>query len=222
MQLTINNKTRQFIPIHTFRAEWNLPNEFSVAFFEPKDWTGLGSLEGAGEPLQKLQQQVLQSIPPQLTLADLLPLVQLLTNTFHQQLDAANTQIGLKTVEIDFAVAGFHDVIQSVAYKLVQLAHTYPNNLPLALSKFSFTEAYFSWLNDSVQVSTTKHVYINGDTQFEVYVVNYAYGRVGLEVHIAGDCIYVADTGLACPAAGYMQDLCADVSTAMCQALHPS
>lgn len=219
MHLTINNKSYQFVPIHIFRTKWGLADEFSIALFEPKDWTGLGSLDRAGEPLLEIRQQVLQVIPPRLTQADLLPLVQLFTNTFHQQLNTANAQIGLRTVEIDFAVAGFHDVIQSVVYKLVQLAHTYPGDLPLALGKFSFAEVYFAWLNDSVQVSATKHIYNHSDTQFEVYVVNYAYGRIGLEVHVAGDCIYVADSSLACPAAGYMQDLCADVSAALCNAL---
>jgi hypothetical protein len=105
--------------------------------------------------------------------------------------------------------------MQAVVYKVVQIAH-HPDQ---TMADFVFDTIYQQWLDDSVQLATKQYRYIHEGRQFELFVVNNAYGRVGMEVHIEGTCTYVLDTSLACPAANYMKDLCRDVTEALLEAL---
>ena len=219
MKLEINNEIQHFIPIQTFRAQWELPNTFAVSGFEPKDWTGLGSLDGSGERLAIIKQRVLAAIPPHISSAMLLGAVDTLTVKFRQELEAANVEIGLRSSEIDFAVAGFGDVLQSAAYQLIQLLHRYRDSPAEGRQNFSFTAVYQTWLNESTRISTTTFSYTQNQIHFAVRVINNAYGRIGLEVQTGDQRFYVLDTELACPASGYMYDLCNDVAQGLCRSI---
>jgi hypothetical protein len=122
-------------------------------------------------------------------------------------------------VEIDFAVAGFQDVLQAAAYRLIQLVQIYRAEPGQIAEKFDFSAIYQNWLDDSVRISTTVHLYQQGETEFKVRVLNNIYGRVGLEVEVAGEKHYVLDMGLACPAASYMRGLGGEVAQRLCQNL---
>lgn len=219
MQLTINNQACTFVPIQTFRARWQLPDTFQINLFEPKVWEGLGTIEGAGPVLAALRRRVIQAVDTQINPANLVTTVDQLTAIFEQELEAANRQIGLRPVEIEFAVSGFYDVLQAVAFHLIQLVYTYQNNPAQISSQFNFAGVYQLWLSDSARVSSTIHVYQHAGTRFEVQVIYNAYGRVGLQVNVANQLHYVTDMSLACPASNYMQDLCRQVATALCSAL---
>jgi hypothetical protein len=116
-------------------------------------------------------------------------------------------------------VAGFADVLQSVAYQLIQLSHTYRHDPGQIQSHFDFAAVYQSWLDASARASAATHFYIYNDATYAVQVVYNAYGRVGLKVQVAEEVYYVADTALACPASNYMLDLCGAVTQALCEAL---
>jgi hypothetical protein len=142
-----------------------------------------------------------------------------LAELFRQQLEAINPQIGLRPAEIDFAVAGFQDVLQAAGYHLLQLAHTHRHNPALIGQHLDFAGIHQTWLDESVRVSATVHSYQNEVNQFQVRVIYYAYGRVGLEVTVsAGDCFYVTDSSLACPASGFMESLEEQVAQVLVQA----
>lgn len=220
MQLTLDSNTHIFIPLATFRSERGLPDEFNLAYFEPKDWQGLGSLDGSGKALATIRQRLLEAIPPVITLAELIPQVQRLTNLFQLELAAINPQIGLRDVEVEFAVAGLADVLQSVAYRLIQLSHTYPHEPDQIRLHFDFAAIYQSWLDASARVSAAGYRYSYNDVQYEVHIVYNAYGRVGLKVQVADEIFYVADMALACPASNFMPDLCDAVAQALIQALN--
>jgi hypothetical protein len=219
MQLLIEQQYQTLIPMPTFREQWELPQDFGVALFEPKAWADLGSIEGAGRELALVRQRVAQAVPPLLRPADLTAVIETLTRYFEQELQAANVQIGLRVVEIDFAVAGFQDVLQAAAYRLIQLVQLYRAEPGQIMEKFDFSAIYQSWLDDSVRISATVHLYRQGETEFKVRVLNNIYGRVGLEVEVAGEKYYVLDMGLACPAASYMRGLCGEVAQHLCQNL---
>lgn len=219
MELVVNNHKQTFISLQTFRANWNLPESFSLTYFEPKNWEGLASIDGSGPALISIREQTLLAIPERVKLTQLTTIADELTNTFRIQLTAANAQIGLRPPEFDFAVSGFYDVIHAVAFNLIQLALDCRHNLIQVREQFNFSQVYSTWLNDSVGVFSTAHTFEHGDIRFEVRVVYHAYGRVGLEVKTADQVYYVADMALSCPAAGYMHDLCADVAQTLCQAL---
>ena len=85
--------------------------------------------------------------------------------------------------------------------------------------KFDFPAVYQSWLDDSTRVSSTVHLYRQGETEFRVRVLNNVYGRVGLEVEAAGKKSYVLDMALACPATSYMRGLCGEVAQRLCRSL---
>jgi hypothetical protein len=216
MHLWIDGRAYDFIPLKTFRAEYHLPDSFGVALFEPKDYTDLGSIEHAGEALNQVHDKILARIPDHLSLMDLLACKDDLQNYFHQCLLEINDQVRLHPPEIEFAVAGFGDVLQGLVYALIRHHSTYPDLPP---TPDLFTQAYHEWLMDSVRVSQTLHPYPYPDDAWSVQVVTHAYGRVGLIIHTPHTFHYVYDSRLACPAEGYMHNLLSDMATALLKAL---
>lgn len=211
MQLTINGHRCNFIPLKKFRTKYHLPDEFGVALFEPKNRPNLGSIDGAGPQLAAIRVQVLEAIPATLSASQLMPAVENIVMAFHVAMRRENAKIKLHPPEIDFAVAGFHDVLQAVAYRLVQLQY--------AGISFDFDSVYQNWLDDSVRVSTAEYRYPHNGEDYLVRLVNNIYGRVGLIVTVVGQTCYVEDTSQACPATGFMDDLCRDVSDKLCALL---
>lgn len=212
MQLTLNGQRRHFTSLKKFSAEYNLPSEFGVAFFEPKNRPNLGSIDGAGPQLAAIRQDVLAVVPANLMIDQLLPAVKQIAFSFRLALERENNRIGLHPPEVDFAAAGFADVLQAVAYRLVQLQ---PSGAAL-----DFDAVYQGWLDDSVRVSVAESHYAHNGEDFLVRLVNNIYGRVGLIVTVAGQTHYVQDTSQACPAASFMDDLCRDVSHKLGAALN--
>lgn len=219
MQLAIDGQRQTFIPLAAFRNQRGLPPEFAVAYFEPKEWQGLGSLDGSGPALPLVRQRVLAAIPPTVLLTELIFQAQALTDCFQRELTAINFQIGLREVEVEFAVAGFADVMQSVAYTLIQLSHTHQHNPAQIKEQFDFSSLYQNWLDASARVSALPRPYLHEGVSCQVQIVYNAYGRIGLKVTIADEVYYVFDPALACPAANYMFDLCSAAAQALCDAL---
>lgn len=219
MQLAIDGQRQTFIPLATFRSQQGLPTDFAVAYFEPKEWQGLGSLDGSGSALPLVRQRVLAAIPPSVLLTELIFQAQALTACFQRELTAINRQIGLREVEVEFAVAGFADVMQSVAYTLIQLSHTHQHNLAQIKEQFDFSSLYQNWLDASARVSTPPRIYLHEGVSCQVQIIYNAYGRVGLKVTTADEVYYVSDPALACPAATYMFDLCSAAAQSLCDAL---
>ena len=148
-----------------------------------------------------------------------MPAVDEIAQLFRQELTVANQQIGLRSVEVDFAVSGFYDVMQAVAYRLLELTHLHRQNLETVVNQFDFLTIYQTWLDDSVRVSGVAHNFQHNDRHFKVRVIYNIYGHVGLEVEFAGEIYYVADMSLACPASNYMQELCGAVAQALSKSL---
>jgi hypothetical protein len=221
MQLTLNGLTYEFMALGTFRAQWNLPDEFCVAAFAVKEWSGLGKLDGnSGPGLAQIKQALVQAVPHSLTVKQmLLTLNPMLTEVFCHELVRANHQIGLREVEVEFAVAGFYDVLQATAYRLIHLNHEARGDLARLRADFDFATVYQRWLDGSARVATQVSPYTQGDMVFKVQVVSNPYGRIGLAVTVNELTYYVSDPALACPAANFMRSLCEEVVQAMCEAL---
>lgn len=202
MRLTIEGVPRDFEPIRAFRAAYNLPPDFGVALFEPKDYSGLGSIDGAGAELNGVRAAVLAANPDRLPLLGWLAFIPQLTSLFTAQLNQINSKVRLHDVEIEFAAAGFADVCQAVVYALLR------GNPP------PFEAIYGAWLDQTARVSQTVHAY----AAWRVQIVTHAYGRAGMIIDTGnsvdtGDAMhYVADSALGCPAEGYMASLLADVA----------
>ena len=195
------------MPIKTFRAAHQLPPEFGVALFEPKDYSGLGRIDQAGADLNGVRTAVLAAIPAMLSLQQWLSLIPELTHLFTDQIYAINPKVNLHDVEIEFAAAGFSDVCQAVVYAMLR---TRSATLP------SFEAIYGDWLDQTARVSQTVHAY--GD--WRVQIVTHAYGRAGLIVQMEAETAYVQDAALGCPAEGYMASLLAEVAARIMNAPH--
>ncbi len=219
MQLTINDKPQTFSPIQTFRSRWNLPDEFQIDYFEPKDWEGLGSMKGAGDALAQMKQEVLATIPEVVTPLNVLSAVDILRTSFRYQMEMANEQMGLRHHDVGFAVAGFEDVMRNAVYELLRLNTFHQNDLAQVRQNFDFPAIYQAWLDTSARLSSTVHTYRHGSNEFKVRIVNHIYGRVGLEVKINGEVYYVTDKALACPGESYMWELCQEVAQVLCNRL---
>jgi hypothetical protein len=212
MKLQVANVQQTFIPIRQFRETHHLDNTFGVSLFEPKDYTGLGSLDDASEPLKQLREMVLQSIPKMIHISDLIRLADQLQVTFQNALTAINDRVQLRESEVDFAVAGFGDVLQAMIYKMIP-------NVSQQKPTPSFDIVYRRWINDSVRVSSHVHEYeTNGDV-WQVRIVTQVYGRVGLQVTIGDHIVYVLDAKYLCPAEGFMFTLLRDVTMKIWNAL---
>ncbi|MCB0225481.1 MAG: hypothetical protein KDI02_17465 [Anaerolineae bacterium] len=218
MQLTLNGQKHPFTPIQTFRKKWTLPDDFTLAAFEPKDWT-VGSMDGAGQSLLNMKQAVVDAVPAQLSWSTLPATAGQITDFFRRQLALVNQTVGLQDIEVDFAVAGFGDVLAAVVYDLIRLKQIYQGDMAQICQKFDFSAVYQRWLDDSVRVSAATHTYLYAGRQFTLRTVYNAYGRVGLEVLTPHGLEYVDDGSLACPAANYMRDLSRDVAAALLNAL---
>jgi hypothetical protein len=202
----IEGESREFVPIRQFRAQYTLPAVFGVALFEPKDYTGLGSIDRAGAELNAVRAAVLAAVPRGVPPSAWLTRLPALHGLFRAQLEQINPAVGLHEAEIDFAAAGFGDVTQAFAYALVRAAGDPPP---------AFESVYRDWLNSTVRVSGLVHHYAHGDQTWMIQMVNHAYGRAGLIVRMAGAAHYVADAALGCPAEGFMAALLGEVAAAM-------
>lgn len=212
MRLTIDGQMRDFVDIRIFRAEHDLPPEFGVALFEPKDYTGLASIEGAGAELNGVREAALAFIPPTLTAGKFQDLVARLASLFRAELEAINPRVNLKPEEIDFAVAGFEDVCRALMYALIQ-AHATRTPPP------DFGAVYAAWLDGTTRLSQKAHSYPRQGVTWTVHIVNHAYGRVGLVVDDGRVAHYVRDASLACPAEGFMFGLLGEVAARFAAAL---
>jgi hypothetical protein len=206
MQLQIDQDTHTFVPIKDFRQQRSLSYEFGVSLFEPKDYAGLGRIDGAGMELNDLRQVIIDSIPTGMTLQAWLDFLPHLSQLFQNMLVQINTDIGLRAPEVDHAVAGFTDVCHALVYAMIRARKA---NQPLP----TFQDVYDHWLNNSVRVSNTVHSYIHNGEVWAVQVVNHAYGRAGLVVWTESDTHYVYDNILGCPVEGFMAALLKEVAT---------
>lgn len=206
MELVIEGTARTFIPIRQFRETHGLNESFSVMYFEPKDYEGLGHMDGAGEGLNQLRRTVLHMIPLHLTAADLLPLTDRLRDVFARQLEAINPQIGLHPPEVEFAIAGFTDVCQALVWRLMRHSvHQPPLLFPL------FESIYLEWLNSTVRISQRVYLFIHEAQEWQIQIVNHAFGRAGLIIYTPFRIYYVDDHHLACPAQRFMESLLEEV-----------
>ena len=206
MDLLIDGQKRTLDDIRAFRQAHNLPDEFGVALFEPKEYEGLGSVEGSGEALNIIRTSVLSVIPPEIHYTQLMAFSDQLKEYFRVRLYMANDDIKLRDDEVEFAVNGFDDVLKTVIYAIFHAGNT-------RMEVPEFNILYLRWLDDTTRVSRRIHTYTTpqGD-RWEVNIINNAYGRLGLIVHIGEDIHYLRDSNLACPAEGYMYNLLKDAA----------
>jgi hypothetical protein len=205
MRLTIEGQIHDFIPIKEFRARFDLPLAFGVALFEPKDYAGLGRIDRAGAELNTVRQTVLEAIPDRMPLQNGMAFLSELTALFQRKLYDINPHVGLKDVEIEFAVAGFGDVCQALLYALLR-ARAGGNPLP------DFHQLYGEWLDSSVRIFGETYEYTHAGQTWRVRLLAHAYGRAGLIVDTGAETHYVYDPSLGCPAEGYMAALLSDVA----------
>ncbi len=218
MELTINGRHCKFVPLVDFRNQWHLPETFGIVYFEKKDWP-VGDLREARQPLSFVKQRVLEAVPLQVLPPELLLQIEQLTTIFRYELEQVNEDIGLREVEIDFAVDGFHNVLHDVAYRLLELNQVYRGDTGQIRAEFDFTGCYQAWLDAVTRVLTTSYSYTHNGVMFDVRIVYSAYGRVGLEVTVNDQVHYVLDSTLACPAINFMEVLCRQTAQALCEAL---
>jgi hypothetical protein len=208
LRLTVEGVPYTFTPIKTFRAAHDLPPDFGVSLFAPKDYTGLGRIDRAGAELNAVREAVLAAAPEKRSALQWLAALPDLTRLFQEKLTEINGQVGLKEVEIEYAVAGFSDVCQAYAYALVQAQAAH-------LPSPDFRTVYTDWLSDTMKVFAGHHNYAHRGQQWMVEVVAHAYGRMGLLVHMGEAVDAVYDPALACPAEGFMSVLLGDVAARM-------
>jgi hypothetical protein len=200
MQFLVYRVPQEFVPISDFRDRYALPQHFGVSAFLPKDFTGLASIELAGDALKGVRQAVLDAIPESAPTQGWMGFNLRLQLRFQRALKRANEDIGLKPSEIQYAVAGFGDVIQ--AYLHLALRRRLQSLPPPG-----FASVYANWLNESIEVARLMYPYNYQGEIWLVRLVRNAYGRMGMLVQMQGADHYVYDAEQRCPAAGFMASM---------------
>lgn len=204
LRLMIDGVYHAFVPIRAFRAAHGLPPDFGVALFEPKDYTGLGRIDGSNSAMQTLRTKVLNAVTLSLPSRSWLDEIDRLTALFESTLTAVNAEIGLREPEIGFAASGFADVCRTFAFAALR-AHAQKQPTP------PFETVYDEWLSSTARISQARHRYVHQDEGWSIQIVNHAYGRVGLIVAMPAEIAHVHDSALTCPAESYMRSLLAEV-----------
>lgn len=212
MKLQIEDEMREFIPLKEFRERHNLPEDFRLSLFEPKEYEGLGSIEQAGAELNTVRQAVLDSVPEHITPQELMDFFYKLQAIFRNLLYGINESVGLQEVEIEFAVAGFGDVTQHLNYAIMRGVVAKGEMPP-------FMQLYGEWLNSTIRVSFNTYNYTHNGQTWQIRTVNHVYGRVGMIVDTGEGVHYVVDSSLACPAEGFMAQLLSDVAAKVISAV---
>lgn len=205
MQLQVANDLHTFEPVKSFRINYQLPADFGVAMFEPKDYAGLGRIDQAGQELNIVRQSVLDAMPVEIPLHGWLDFIPSLCQLFENKLNEINPEIGLKSVEIEYAVSGFRDVLMTFVYAMLRARAA--KEAPPA-----FKDVYFDWLSSTVRISSDTHHYIHEGDIWAIQIVNHAYGRTGLVIWTPSSTHYVQDNAQGCPVEGFMSALMADVA----------
>jgi len=207
MPIQLDGERHDVIPIRVFRAAHDLPPDFGVAYFQPKSYAGLGNIDGAGAALTTLRDTVLTWAHEKLRVPKL-SVIPDLYSVFARALTAINDQVGLKDVEIEFAAAGFSDMIGAFMFALVRASVS--DDLPP-----DFVSVYQAWLDTTTHTASPVIEYVHGADTWGVQVIADAYGRVGLIVALEEATVVVQDSALACPAAGFMaglmREVCAEI-----------
>jgi hypothetical protein len=189
-----------------------LPEAFGVQTFEPKDFEGLAAIDRAGSEMNEMRAALLNLVPTRMLTPEILPFVDRMVAMFRAALAGINDRVGLRIQEIEFAVAGFADVLHNWAYALIRAraSHT-------SLPDFQFV--YMNWLQSSVRVSQRVFPYPGATGSLHVQVLNHAYGRIGLRVADQDQVYYVQDGIYACPAEGYMVSLLTELAELLAAAV---
>ncbi|MDQ7027859.1 MAG: hypothetical protein Q9P01_22270 [Anaerolineae bacterium] len=205
MRLIVDGQVQDFVALKIFRDVHHLPDTFGVALFEPKDFTGLATIDKGGSEMNELRQGILDSIPEAFSLMDALTVADTLRAVFRNGMYGINDVIGLKVAEVEFAVASFGDVLRDWVYALIRCQST-QSAVP------QFQQIYGDWLNASTRLSHHVHDYSHKSETWHINIINNAYGRVGLQVQRGAIADYVQDGMYACPAEGYMMTLLTEVT----------
>jgi len=220
MLLTLDGQPRDLIPIRDFRTAHDLLPDFGVAWFEQKDYTGLGRIDRAGAELNGVRAALLDALPSTLPATGWLAFLPGYARLFEDRLYAINEQVGLKAAEIEFAVAGLSDVLHHVAYALIRGVTPPPQGEGIKVEIW-FRRVYAEWLDNSVKVFSQVYPYQHRGQSWGVQIFAHAYGRAGLVVRAGDETHYLYDPALGCPAEGFMAMLVADISAQMLAATQP-
>lgn len=205
MKLMIDERVCDFVSIKDFRAQHHLDANFGVALFEPKDYAGLGRVDAAGVHLNAIRSSIIAALPAEMPLHGWIEFLPRLASLFRNRLHDINAEVGLKDVEIDYAVAGFSDVCNAMVYAVLR-GRAAGEPAP------AFFQVYSDWLNSTVKIASSVHSYIHEEEVWRVQIVNHAYGRVGLVAASSKGTYYVQDGRLSCPAEGFMLTLLSEVA----------
>jgi hypothetical protein len=204
MKLQINGETCHLIPIREFRIRNLLSPEFGINAFLPKDYTDLGRIDEAKTELQWVHAAVVASVPndpPPSWMGMTLELQEV----FHTQLIVINQKVGLRRSEIEYAVLGFGEVVQSFVNGLI---NAWMCRQPIP----SFEEVYSDWLNRTTQLSQRVFDYAHQGKNWEIRLIKHAYGVMGLAIDTGENIYYIRDAERQCPAEGFMFNLIKEVT----------
>ncbi len=204
-------------PASVYRQRHHLPETFGVAGLFPKDFNGLASTAASGAALKTLRAEVLAQTPaavpdePALAAA-----VIALGKAFRAALQRANSSVGLTDEQLEFAVAGFIDVLEAWRMALARSRRGGPPP--------QFAHVYQAFVAGSQMPASAWLAYSHAGEAWQVRATADVYGRNGLEVRRPdAPPETIADPVYRCPAEPFMASLLEAVAQRLLTAFtHPS
>ncbi|GAB4514582.1 MAG: hypothetical protein OHK0046_16880 [Anaerolineae bacterium] len=195
MKMSITS--HKWVPISFFRQQYALPDDFSVAMFAPRNYTPPGSIDRAGSALNMVHYAMLDAIPGERPSQGWLAFGLELQRYFTRLLWRINPLVCLRASEIEFAAAGFGEVLQAYLYEVQK---TQMRGYPLP----DFFTIYSHWLEEAVVFSARKYPYTHQGATWQVQLIQTRFGVGGLRVEMPDEEVFVRDTVYVCPAEGFM------------------
>jgi hypothetical protein len=189
---------REAVPLAAFQAAHGLDERFSLSAIAPKDFAGLGSTGGLTfadfwQPICELQRAQPAPLAGE---AELRRAAQSAIEAFETTLNRLNTRSQLTPEQVEFAVAGFADLLWQCIYALLSARR--PVDLDACVA-----DAVAASLRRSSAYQT---ITANGG-EWRVCTVSTLFGRIGILVEHGMQRWLVADNAYTCPMAQVMTRL---------------
>jgi hypothetical protein len=189
-----------FIGLQEFQSLFNLPDDFELAQFYPQPLDIPADLEQVRAILDRIYQELLDTIPTEPPTTGWLEICLILQIRFRQLLNETCQSAKLDPIAIENAVIALGEVCQRCVNELLDAQTGIRELRP-------FSEIFSEWRRGSIRISEEVATFFRGDELWEIKCVEYAFGRLGLCVEMQGGTYFVYDPQWNCPSEGYLFNL---------------
>ena len=216
MKLTLDGELRTLQPLADFVAEQGLPPVFGVPLFAAAPLPHSQIWHTRTADLEQIKRQMATQLPLRITMDNLTQVPQMMTMLLHSSLLGLGEQTDLTLEEVAFTADDFRNVLEPVAYKLVQLSYTNQHDKAAVRQQFDMAAVYQEVLDSAIFINEETQQYEHRGAIWQVQCLSSVYGNIGLVVTTAeGYKHYIEDRQHAFPGIPFVAELSQAIGTAV-------